>query len=134
MKLIDTSAWIDYLRGSDSRATSEVRRLLKSESAQVVMCEPVAMELLAGATTEVGLLSLERLVNGLPQLPVDPTLDFRSAASIYRTARSSGKTIRSLTDCLIGAIALRHGATLLHKDMDFEIVAEFTELDSLSLR
>lgn len=134
MILIDTSAWIDYLRGSGARATTEVRRLLADEPGQVVMCEPVAMELLAGATTESGLLKLEQLVNGLPQLSVDPVLDFRSAASIYRSARKSGKTVRSLNDCLIAAIALRHGAALLHKDIDFEIVAEFTDLDSLSLR
>jgi len=42
--LIDTSAWVDYLRGTGSAATVEVRRLLSTESDRVV--EPIAMELL----------------------------------------------------------------------------------------
>jgi predicted nucleic acid-binding protein len=134
VNLIDTSAWIEFLRGSDTTATAEVRRLLADEPVDVAMCEPVAMELLAGATTERRLAQLEQLVNGLPELSVDPVMDFRSAAAIYRSARRSGRTIRSLNDCLIGAVALRHGATVVHQDVDFEVMADVTALEVRCLR
>ena len=45
MILIDTSAWIEYLRATGSAAAIEVRRLLSTDADRVVMCEPIAMEI-----------------------------------------------------------------------------------------
>lgn len=89
------------------------------------MCEPVAMELLAGASA-AQLPRVERLANGLPSLRIEQGLDFRSAAVIYRGVRSNGHTVRALSDCLIAAVAGRTGATLLHKDVDFERIGSVT--------
>lgn len=126
--LIDTSAWVEYFRGTGSRAALEVRRLLSGEADTVVMCEPVAMELLSGATSDVTHAKLERLVNGLPSLKLDDTIDFRSAAAIYRTARRTGRTVRSINDCLIAALAIRHSANLVHRDDDYDVIAAITPL------
>lgn len=134
IRLLDTSVWIDFLRGVDGRVTDEVRRLLSDELNTVHMCEPVAMELLAGATRDPQLVGIQRLVDGLPDLGLDPVLDFRSAAAIFRTARRSGRTVRSLNDCLIAAVAIRHDATVLHKDADFEAIALVSPLSATSLR
>jgi len=46
MPLIETSAWIEYLRKTGSHTNIEVRRLLNND-AQV--CDVVRMEILAGA-------------------------------------------------------------------------------------
>jgi predicted nucleic acid-binding protein len=35
-----------------------------------------------------------------------------------------------LNDCLIAAIALDHGASLLHADRDFDVIAHVTGLSS----
>lgn len=126
--LIDSSAWVEYFRGTDSRAALEVRRLLSGAGDTVVMCEPVAMELLSGATTDATHAKLERLVNGLPSLKLDDTIDFRSAAAIYRTARRTGRTVRSINDCLIAALAIRHSANLVHRDADYDVIAAITPL------
>jgi predicted nucleic acid-binding protein len=80
------------------------------------------------------LARLERLTNGLPSLTVDQALDFRAAAAIYRGCRHAGRTVRNLTDCLIAAVAVRHGARLIHKDVDYEAIASVTSLDAESLR
>lgn len=134
MILVDTSAWIEYFRGTGSAAAIEVRRLLSDETAQTAMCEPIAMEILCGATDENAHMTLERLVNGLPSLNVDNTVDFRTAADIYRGARRAGETIRSITDCLIAAVAIRHGARIVHRDADFDVIARITGLEAISLR
>lgn len=134
MNLVDTSAWVDYLRAAPTPATAAVRELLTTEPDQVAICEPIAMELLAGAREGTQLTQLEQLVNGLPTLPLDPALDFRAAATIYRAARRSGLTIRSLVDCLIAAQAIRHDAIVVHKDLDFEVIARLTPLRAVSLR
>lgn len=134
MILIDTSAWVDYLRGADTAATREVRRLADEAFDDLVTCEPVAMELLAGAPHENALRDLERLVNSLPSLPLDATTDFRAAGHLFRLARQAGHTVRSLNDCLIATLALRHSATLVHKDRDFGAVASVCGLKTISLR
>ena len=126
--LIDTSAWIDYLRGADTTTTAAVRKALLDDTTDVLGCEPIAMELLAGAGDETRARKLETLVNGLTTLRLDPWSDFREAGRLYRAARASGETIRSLTDCLIAAIALNHAVTVLHKDRDFDVLARIAGL------
>ena len=71
MILIDTSAWVEYLRATGSAAAIEVRRLLSTEVDRVVLCEPVAMEILSGAIDDDKHAKLEQLVNGLPSLGID---------------------------------------------------------------
>lgn len=134
MILIDTSAWIEYFRATGSTAAIEVRRLLADETGQTAMCEPIAMEILCGAANENAHATLERLVNGLPSLSVDSTVDFRTAADIYRAARRAGETIRSITDCLIAAVAIRHGARIVHRDADFDVIARITSLEATPFR
>jgi predicted nucleic acid-binding protein len=134
MILIDTSAWIEYLRATGSAAAIDVRRLLSTEADRVVLCEPVAMEILSGAVDDDKHAKLEQLVNGLPSLSIDDAVDFRSAAAIYRAARRAGKTIRSINDCLIAAVSMRHGASIVHRDADFEVIAAITGLKARSFR
>ncbi|WP_219413093.1 type II toxin-antitoxin system VapC family toxin [Pseudonocardia nigra] len=123
MDLIDTSAWVEYLRRTGSRANLEVRRLLHEEPAAVAVTEPVVMELLAGVPPGRALDQVEKLTSGLRTLPLDPHLDFRDAAAAFRAVRSRGHTVRSIVDCLIAAAAIRSGATLVHCDRDFDVLA-----------
>jgi predicted nucleic acid-binding protein len=134
MILIDTSAWVEYFRATGSPAAIEVRRLLSTEPDRVVMCEPVAMEILSGAVDDDKHAKLEQLVNGLPSLKIDDAVDFRSAAAIYRAARRAGQTIRSINDCLIAAVSIRHGASIIHRDADFEAIVAITGLEAESFR
>jgi predicted nucleic acid-binding protein len=117
--LVDTSVWVEYLRGTGSPAARELARVLREQPDDVALTEPIAMELLVGARPDT-LPRLELLVAGLNVLSVDPSLDFVTAAAAFRAARSGGETVRSLVDCLIAAVAVRHGAELLHRDADFE--------------
>jgi predicted nucleic acid-binding protein len=124
VELIDTSAWVEYLRATGSPANLEIRRLLNEWPANVVTTEPVVMELLAGAANDRVSRQLETLTDGLRLLPVDATLDYRDAALTYRTAQSRGLTVRKLIGCLIAVVATRTGATLVHRDRDFDALAD----------
>ena len=134
MLLIDTSGWIEYFRATASPAAGEVRRLLAEQPHRVVTCEPIAMEILSGALDDDRYTRLEQLVNGLPSLRIEESVDFRTAAAIYRSARRGGRTVRSITDCLIAAVAMRHGARIIHRDADYDVIAALTTLDAQSLR
>ena len=132
--MIDTSAWVDYLRGEPPAAAARVRELVSIEPTELVICEPIAMELLAGAGDEPMLARLDRLATGLRSVRLIPEVDFRSAAGLYRQARARGETVRSLVDCLIAAVALRQGVRVVHKDRDLEVLGRTAGLDQESCR
>jgi predicted nucleic acid-binding protein len=53
---------------------------------------------------------------------------FVEAVGLFRTARKTGRTVRSSTDCLIAACALRSDLEILHRDRDFAVLAEVSAL------
>ena len=124
MILIDTSAWIEFLRDTGSPVCERVDALLEAETA---VCDAIRMEVLAGARDEQHLRSLRGLLARAVILPTEP-VDYEEAAVLYRRSRSGGETVRRLIDCLIGAVAIRAGAAVLHCDSDFDVVARHTPL------
>ena len=124
MPLIDTSAWVEYLRDSNSATCNEVDRLLNFEPA---LCDAIRMELLAGARDEQHVAQLEKLLARATVIKTE-SIDYDNAAAIYRACRRLGLTIRTHIDCLIAAIAIRTRTELLHKDSDFDAIAKVTTL------
>jgi len=122
--LVDTSAWIEFLRDTGSTVCVRVDELLATE---IVVCDAVRMELLAGARDESHLRSLRRLLARAVQIPIVAG-DYDDAAALYRRCRQQGETVRRLIDCLIAAAAIRTGAPVLHHDADFDVLARHTEL------
>jgi hypothetical protein len=55
-------------------------------------------------------------------------VDYDAAATLYRTCRQRGHTVRKLIDCLIAAVAIRGDVPILHRDTDFDILAQHTAL------
>ncbi len=53
---------------------------------------------------------------------------YRLAAEIYQQVRREGHTIRSIINCLIAALAMESEAFLLHKDGDFNRIADYFPL------
>jgi predicted nucleic acid-binding protein len=131
--LVDSSVWVDYLRGLDTSACLGMRQILGSRPTEVATTEPIVMELLAGAPDDRVLGELTALTSGLPLLALDPRVDFHAAAGLHRVSRRSGRTVRALMDCLIAAVALRTGATVVHKDADYETLATVVPLATLAL-
>ena len=91
------------------------------------------MELLAGTRSRVEGSRLRARLLALPRLSLHGLADFESAADLYRACRGRGSTIRKLIDCLIAAVAVREGATLLHNDRDFDVLARHTRLRTEAL-
>lgn len=131
MTLVDTSCWIEYLRGTQSRASAYVRDHI---GVDLVTSEPVMMELLAGARRGPQCDRIERLLLSQTWQHVEPALDYRGAVDVFHAARSAGRQPRALTDCLIAAVALRAGTAVAHRDADFEHIAAATGLMTVDLR
>jgi predicted nucleic acid-binding protein len=122
--LVDSSAWVEFLRDTNSAVCNRVDALLSDD---VATCDPVRMELLAGARDDRHLDSLRRLLARATPVSTGPA-DYEMAASLYRSCRRRGETVRKLIDCLIAAVAIREDLTVLHVDEDFEVLARHTSL------
>lgn len=128
MILIDSSAWIEYLRSTNSAVDQRVANLIATD-ALVSTSQPVNAELLSGARDDANELELRRMIDPLVMLPFDPVIDFDGAATIYRLCRRAGVTPRDLMDCAIAAVAIRHNAAVLAQDIDFARIASVVNLE-----
>ena len=124
MPLIDTSAWIEFLRKTGSETNIEMRSVLTRRHH---ICDAVTMESLSGARDDANAQILKRLLSRATVIETKP-IDYQNAASIYRACRKVGITVRTQIDCLIAAIAIRTGTPLLHQDSDFIAIAQITKL------
>ena len=124
MILVDTSAWVEFLRDTGSPVCRRVDELLATELAT---CDGVRMEVLAGTRDERHLAQLRGLLARCTVLPTRRD-DYEVAAALYRACRRNGETVRRLVDCLIAAVAIGAGADLLHADVDFVVLARHTPL------
>lgn len=125
MFLIDSSAWIEYLRPKGSKKVKErVREILQKEEA--VSCGIVVVEILRGAKNEKEYQLLVDSLTSLPQIPIDDEVIERASRWGFILDRK-GKSV-STTDLLIAASAYKK-ACLLHIDDDFEIISATVDLD-----
>lgn len=126
MVLVDTSVWVDYLRGIRCAETMHVRRAATLDEG-VCTCGVILTEVLRGVRSarehDEALSTLDELI----YLPL-PKSAYVRAADIYRAARARGKTIRSTVDCIIAACAIVHDVPLIQKDRDFETIASVSGL------
>lgn len=133
MILIDSSAWVEFLRATGSPLHLSVHEALVNEL-EIACTEVVVMEILAGARHEAERDRLRRLLYRFVFLTVDGLWDYEQAAELYRLCRRRGKTVRKLTDCLIAAVAIRNDAQLLCDDSDFLAIASCAPLSLAAWR
>ena len=135
MILVDTSAWIEYDRGTGSPVDRRLSALIET-SDLVAVTEPVVMEVLAGARDDRCEADLRRLLQRFELLGFDPVADFDGAVRVYRRCRAAGITPRGMVDCMIAAVAWRTQAAVLAHDVDLARVAGAVGLglDDASIR
>lgn len=124
MILVDTSAWVEFLRDTGSPVCQRADALLDGD---IATCHSIRMEVLAGARDDRHLNDLRRLLARASIVPVRAT-DYEEAAALFRACRRRGETVRKLIDCLIAAVAIRADSPVLHADADFEVLARHTAL------
>ena len=121
MTLVDTTVWIDWLRGRETRATTLLDALL--DEGEVLLAPVILQEILQGARSPAALETLRGHFSGLPMLA--PSLEvYLAAGALYARCRWRGITPRSPHDCLIAQHALEAGVPLLQADRDFSHLAQ----------
>ena len=123
MYLVDTSAWVDYLRERDTEAAGLLVEVLE-RGIPFGIAAVVYQEVLQGADSPGDFeMLVEYLGTQRFYQPRDQIDSYREAALLYFRCRRAGVTVRSTVDCLIAQLALEQELFLLHNDRDFENMA-----------
>jgi hypothetical protein len=118
MVIVDTTVWVDYLRG----ARTPQAEWLEVEMAhqRLGLTDLILCEVLQGvrgerrfAEVRSELVKYEIFTTGGTDLAI-------ATARNYRSLRAKGYTVRRTIDCLIATFCLSNGHTLLHNDRDFD--------------
>jgi hypothetical protein len=116
--IVDTSVWIDYLRGTENAETSWLDRELQRQRmglTDLILCEVLqrVQDRRSFSLVQSNLLRFEIFRSGGSALAI-------AAAKNYRYLREHGYTLGKTIDCLIATFCLRGQHELLHRDHDFD--------------
>ena len=129
MVIVDTTVWVDYLKGID---TEEVRWLDEEIDRQRLgLTDLILCEVLQGVRDE---REARAVLAELSKFEIFSTGGVElvwAAAQNYRILRSRGRTVRKTIDCLIATFCLMHDHTLIHNDHDYEPFEELLGLKVL---
>ncbi|HLE95216.1 MAG TPA: PIN domain-containing protein [Acidimicrobiia bacterium] len=130
--LLDTSAWVEYLRATGSEVNMAVRSLVGSQGRAIAITDVVIMELLAGVRVAEQREKLWALMNRCLMLPTRPLFDYEVAAELFARCRQAGFTPANTNDLLVAAVAIGKRVPLLAADTDFEKIASVSSLSLAS--
>jgi predicted nucleic acid-binding protein len=124
--LIDTTVWIDYLRGI---TTSQVEWLEGAlERQRLGLVDLMLSEVLQGVHDHQQLEEVSRALSRFAIFTTGGTELALASARNYITLRRQGYTVRKTIDCLIATFCLMHDHALLHNDRDFDLFEQFLGL------
>jgi predicted nucleic acid-binding protein len=119
MVIVDTTVWIDYLRGTENPEARWLVRQLQRQPlglTDLILCEVLQgiRDPRALAQVRDDLLQFHVFHAGGTELAI-------VAAQNYQILRARGHTVRKTIDCLIATFCLAAGHELLHRDRDFDL-------------
>ena len=119
MVVVDTTVWVDYLRGTDNPETLWLDRELGRQ--RLGLTDLILCEVLQGvqddtlfAQTRSELLNFHVFESNGIELALASALN-------YRKLREGGYTVRKTIDCLIATFCIETKHQLLHRDRDFDL-------------
>jgi predicted nucleic acid-binding protein len=124
--VVDTTVWIDYLRGVANPETDWLDTALDRQ--RLALTDVILCEVLQGVSDEDTAREVEALLSAFEIFETGGVALARDAARNYRALRLRGRTVRKTIDCLIATWCLREGHSLLHRDRDFDPFEEFLGL------
>ena len=122
MILVDSSVWVDFLRGTPTRQAERLKQLIGRQP--LLVGDLILCEVLQGVPSERQAQRVEAALRAFDLVPLVGEAVALRAAAHFRTLRARGITIRRTMDLLIGSFCILHGHALLHRDRDFDPMAE----------
>ena len=119
MILVDTSVFINYFKGRETKGIKFLDNLIKSEEPFCIN-EFIYQEILQGSKDEKEFSTLKSYLKYIPLYSLKLGVQsFENAAQLNFRCRRKGITIRSTIDLLIAETAIENNIALLHDDEDY---------------
>jgi predicted nucleic acid-binding protein len=118
MVIVDTTVWIDFLRGRHSRETDFLDAELGRQ--RLGLLDLILCEVLQGVRNDAAFQRVLREFRKFEVFETGGEEQAVAAAINFRILRRRGFTVRKTIDCWIATYCLRGGHSLLHRDRDFE--------------
>lgn len=132
MILVDTSVWIDFLKGANSRERHALHKLIEEEE-DISITEIILVEILQGIKEDQVYDEMKGYLLEFPIHRPKGVNTYLRATEIYRNCRKKGQTVRKTVDCIIAAICIENNLTLFHKDRDFDIIESCAGVKTLKI-
>ena len=118
MVIVDTTVWIDYLRGEANPHTQWLDRELQHQ--RLGLTDLILCEVLQGIRDDAAFPQVRDDLQKFQIFTTGGAVLAIAAAQNYRRLRNGGHTVRRTIDCLIATFCLEAGHQLLHRDRDFD--------------
>ncbi len=125
--LIDTSIWVEYLRGKNQDLVESVKSLLRTRRA--TLCGIVLSELLAGVRTRKSRDTLKQTLDALEYSEVSRDT-WILAGELSGNLKQQGISV-PLTDLILAALALENDSELYTLDSHFNRIPELKRFKSV---
>lgn len=129
MIVVDSSVWIDYFNGVETRETALLDDFLGEEP--IVIGDLILAEVLQGFRSEQDVRKARAALDTLVFEPMVGRDIALKAAGNYRALRAKGVTVRKTIDMLIGTFCMENGHRLLHRDRDFDPIEKHLGLETV---
>jgi predicted nucleic acid-binding protein len=116
--LVDSSVWIDYLRGTASPQAEKLDALLGT--VPLAIGDLILTEVLQGCATDREFNAVKRTLSSLHTVNLGGLELAIEAAKNFRKLRALGFTVRKTIDTVIATRCIMDGMELLHSDRDFD--------------
>ncbi len=118
MIVVDTSAWIDYVRGIDAPHTNILDEEL--ERGRIVTGDLIIAEFLQGFRNEKDFEKARRMMESLEYHDFVGKEIAIQAAQNFKKLKRSGATPRKTVDVIIATFCIENGHELIHNDRDYD--------------
>ena len=129
MNMIDSSVWIDYFNGRDTRATDLLDKMLGVQP--IATGDLIVTEVLQGFKHTKDFKQAKLLFSTLHFYSLGGWEIALKSAENYRMLRKKGITVRKTIDVFIATFCIENNIPLLHSDKDFESLEEHLGLKVL---
>jgi predicted nucleic acid-binding protein len=118
MIVVDTSAWIDYVRGVDAPHTDILD--VELERGRIVTGDLIITEFLQGFRNDKDFEKARLMMESLEYHDFVGKEIAIHAAQNFRKLKRSGVTPRKTVDVIIATFCIENGHELIHNDRDFD--------------
>ena len=116
---MDTTVWVDYLKGRENPETGWLERGLGREG--IALTDVILCEVLQGVRSEAEFGQIKKELLKFEVFPTGGVAFALEAARNSCELRRKGFTVRKTIDCWVATFCLREGHSLLHRDRDYDM-------------